>query len=232
MKTHAVYVLIISGLIVALIFLYNQIRELKSINEMRESVIAEKNAEIQYWINKDGKTVSEKQAAELRVRDIEQMYPKIYASIQKDFDIKIKDLKAYIENEFAAQGSGAGSVTHNHYYDSAGRKIRFRDFSMDDGFLKFETRLFDSLSTSLYKYTYTDTAKTAFHVKKKWLFGKEELFASTIFSNPNAKIQSTTNILVNNYRDKRWVISVGIYVDPILRNYGLGINAGYALIKF
>ena len=233
MRTHATYIATIAVLLVVLFFVYDRWQKANKESKLKDSVIAEKNAAITYWVNENGKTVAQKEAAELRAKDLETLYPKVYESITKEFDVKVKNLKAYIENQFAAQGSGTGTVTNNHYYDSASRKtVRFRDFSMDDGYLKFDTRLYDSLASSLYSYNYTDTAKTVIHTKKKHLFAKEQLFASTIFSNPNAKITGTTNILVDSYKDKRWVLSAGAYFDPIRLDYGLSINFGYALLKF
>jgi len=59
------------------------------------------------------------------------MYPEIYNELEKSFDIKVKNLKAYIKNEFEVRGSGTGQVVNNHYYDSATKRIiRFRDFDM------------------------------------------------------------------------------------------------------
>jgi hypothetical protein len=69
--------------------------------------------------------------------------------------------------------------------------------------------------------------------KKIWQIWKDEkLYATTMFSNPNAKITGTTSILVDNYRDKRWVLSVGGYVDPFNQKAGVSLNFGYALLKF
>lgn len=199
------------------------------------SVINEKNDSIHYHKNENGKVVAQKVAAELRAKDLEKAYPEIAESIRKELGIEIRNLKAYIKNEFSARGGGTGTTVTNNYYDTATQKrVYFRDFSMDDGHLTFSTRVYDSLKTSPYRYLYQDTAQTAIASNKKfWQVWKDErLYATTMFSNPNAKINGTTSILVNNYRDKRWVLSVGGYVDPIRQQAGVSINFGYALIKF
>src|SRR5690606_12856000 len=144
MKTHLYYLSGIIGLAVLVYILWTQLENSKSDLRQANSVIAEKNAEIQYRTNREGRIIAEKQAAEIRAKELEKMYPQVYDEIKKDFDLKIKNLRAYIKNEFEARGSGTGEVTHNHYYDSAkNRVVRFRDFKMDDGYLKFETRLYD-----------------------------------------------------------------------------------------
>lgn len=239
MKTHLYYLSGIIGLAVLVYILWSQLESSKSALRQANSVIAEKNAEIQYRTNREGRIIAEKQAAEIRAKELEKMYPQVYDEIKKDFDLKIKNLRAYIKNEFEARGSGTGEVTHNHYYDSAeNRVVRFRDFKMDDGYLKFKTRLYDSLSNALYEYVYSDTASTVIDARKKWLFGKEQLYASTMFKNPNAKITGTTNILVNNYRDKRlsfgisagWgVLKVG---NEVRTGWFMGPSIEYALFKF
>lgn len=214
----------------AWIIRYNEIEK----KELR-SVIAEKNDSIRYHRNEQGKLISEKIASEVRAKDLEKMYPEVVKELEKSFDIKIKNLKAYIKNEFSATGTGTGLVTINNHYDSvAKRSIWFRDFNMDDGYLTFHTRLYDSLSSSLYKYTYSDTAQTVIASNKKWwqVFKNEQLYASTMFSNPNAKVTGTTNILVKNYRDKRWAVVVAAGYDPFRMKPTGMVGLGYTIFKF
>lgn len=234
---------IMSGAILVLILLLtmqsirlskSQLRE-----KQQESVITEKNAVIEYHVNDKGKIVADKEAAELRYKDLQKSYPEIYKALKEEMDVNYKRLKAFVQNEFVSHGTGIGSVTNNHYYDSSINKtIRFRDFHMDDGYLTFDTRLYDSLQSSLYSYTYIDTAKTAIHGKKKWLFAHEELYSTTVFSNPNAKITGTTNILVNNYKDKRFSVSLSAgwglvkVGNEVNTGFFVGPSVSYSLFKF
>lgn len=236
-KTMLILVFFVIVLILLLAWSLERGNKFKKESEQRATVIGEKNAIIEYHVNDKGKIVAQKEAAELKASDLEKAYPEIYKTLKEDMDVNFKRLKAFVQNEFEARGSGTGNITNNHYYDSAsGKNVTFRDFHMDDGYLTFDTRLFDSLSTSLYKYTYRDTAKTAIHGQKKWyqIFKSEKLYATTTFSNPSAKITGTTNIIIDNYRDKRIIVSVGMNYLPFCESqpFQPGIHVGYALFKF
>jgi len=239
MNKDTIFFVVIAALIILLTFQSIRLQKAQTSVEQKESVIAEKNAIIEYHVNEKGQIVAQKQAAEIRAKDLEDAYPKIYESLKRDMDVKIKDLKAFVQNEFEARGSGTGSVTNNNYYDSAsGKNIRFKDFHMSDGYLTFDTRLYDSLQSALYTYVYSDTAKTAIHAKRKWFLASEKLYATTVFSNPNAKITGTTNILVKDYRDKRFSIGISagwglVKVDnDIHTGWFVGPSVSYSLIKF
>lgn len=231
-KEH-VYWAAIAMLLFLFVFLQLRYEHERQKNSQLNTVISEKNDSLHYHRNEQGRLIAEKVAAEVRYQDLQKAYPEIAESIRKEFDLKLKDVKVFIRNEFAARGEGKGSVVTNNYYDSTThRTIRFKDFSMDDGYLKFDTRLYDSLSSALYSYIYSDTSNTVVHSKKKWLFGKEQLYSSTMFSNPNAKVVNSTNVLINNYRDKRFNISIGVYGDPFRMTWGPAVTVGYSLIKF
>ncbi len=233
MKREIIYLFIIILLILFIGWGYNLLRKSRDNERLKESVIAEKNDVIKYHVNQEGKMLGEKHAAELHAKDLERMYPEVYADLEKSFNIKVKDLKAYIKNEFAAHGEGQGTVVHNNYYDSTnGRTIRFLDFSMDDKYLNFNARVFDSLKFSPYKYVYTDTAQNVISAKRKWFLGKEHLYSTTMFSNPNAKITGTTNILVKGYKDKRWAVSLTGGYDPLNNRPAIVIGVGYSIFKF
>jgi hypothetical protein len=216
-KTMLILTIFVIILILLLAWALERGNKFKAESEQRGTVIDEKNAIIKFHVNDKGQTVADKEAAELRYKDLQKSYPEIYKALKDEMDVNYKRLKAFVQNEFAAHGSGTGSVTNNHYYDSAsGKTIKFRDFHMSDGYLTFDTRLYDSLTSSLYTYVYADTAKTAIHGKKKWFLGSEKLYATTVFSNPQAKITGTTSILVNNYKDKR---------------FSIGVSAGWGIVK-
>jgi len=233
MKRETIGLIVIAILTALLIYFYYKSEKHKEEVKSRDSVISEKNDVIKYHVNNEGRILGEKKAAEIHAKELEQMYPHVYAELKKEFDIQQKNLKAYIKNEFSAIGTGTGSVVNNHYYDSTTRRnVRFRNFNMDDGYLKFNTTLYDSLFNAPYSYSYSDTASTVIHKKRKWLLGKEELYSTTKFSNPNAKITGTTNILVKDYRDKRWSVMIGAGYDPFYNKPTAMIGLGYSIFKF
>lgn len=217
-------IVLILFLLLALIFTVIKVEKQDELIHQQESVIREKNATIEYHVNENGKIVAKKEAAELRAKDLEKSYPEIYKFIREEMDVNAKNLKAFVRNEFAAHGTGTGSIINNHYYDSSTNtafdSLKYR---ASDGFMTFsvnlELKFTDNKITytqSPYHYEYIDTASTAIHGRKKWFLGNEKLYSTTTFANPQAKIMGTTNILVNNYKDKRWSI---------------GLSAGYGIVK-
>lgn len=220
-------------------------REVKSLL----SANSEKDAKIEKITNALGEEIFRKQAAEVRIKDLENAYPQLAATLEKQFDIKIKNLKAYIENQFVAHGTGTGTITNNHYhYDSAtGTASDSLKYKMNDGFLSynvnFELKFKDkfTITQSPYHYQYSDTAKTVIASNKKFFqfWKNEKLFATTKFSNPNTSLVGATNILVDDYKDKRWSIGIGAGWGLIITNDGtvevgwyLGPNVSYTLFKF
>jgi septal ring factor EnvC (AmiA/AmiB activator) len=205
----------------------NEIEDKRTLRRM-ESVISEKNAELEFFRSQTGKLLAQKNAAELRSKELEEAYPEIYNTLKKDFDIKVKDLKAYIKNEFKATGSGNADI-NNHYTTIIGGK-EATSLSVNDGYLAFEAVVKDSLNAP-YTYTYSDTIQQAIAVKKKWILGRERLYGTATLSNPNAKVTGSTNVLINDYRDKRFGVGPFIGYNPFTNGVTIGIGVQYSLIK-
>lgn len=232
MKRDTIYFIIIAILLFATGFFATRWMRAKKSSEDKDSIIAEKNDTIRYHINDKGRIVAEKNAAVASSKEIAKAYPQLEKELKDDFDIKIKNLKAYIRNEIIASGGGKASVTNNYYTDSAGNKVEYRDVKFSDGYLKFESTVFEGLDFGESKYTYQDTIVTAIHSKKNWIFGRERLLAVSSLRNPNARVSSTTNILIDNYRDKRFVIYGGVGYDPFNNRPAITVGVGYAIFKF
>lgn len=247
-KTRALIVVSIAFIIVVivLIFASRKIDSLNTLVDQKESVIAEKNAIITYERTDKGKIKAQKEAAELRSKDLEKAYPEIYKFIKDELDINTKNVKAFVRNEFIARGTGTGSVVTNNYYDSStNTSFDSLKYVAGDGYfsfnvnfeLRFKNNKF-SYTQSPYHHQYIDTASTVIHGKKKWFLGSEKLYSTTTFANPNAKITGTTNILVNNYRDKRFSISISAgyglvkVKDEVHAGWFIGPTASYSLFKF
>jgi len=226
-----IYINIIVILLIIEAIVLSTFKEKNDQLKKSESIIEEKNATIQYYITKDKRTVAEKDAAIATAEQFKNAYPALANEIIKSFDIKIKDLRAYVRNEFEAHGSG-NAVTNNHYYiDSTVVRHSIWELKASDGYLDFRATVIDSLHAP-YEYQYTDTITTAIAIRKKWFAGKERLYATSELRNPNAKIIGTTNVLIKDYRDKRWVISAGVSYIPFTNTFQPTVSFGYALIKF
>jgi hypothetical protein len=196
--------------------------------QSHESILSEKNATIEYYRTQTGRLVAEKNAAVLRSRDLEKAYPEIYKALKTDFDIKTKDLKAYIRSEIQATGSGTADIINNDYHYGVKQGAQLR---VNDNYLKLEATVLDSLHAS-YSYTYSDTIQQAISIRKKWFLGRETLYGSAMLSNPSAKVVGSTNISIDNYRDKRFGLGVGVFYDPFTNSPRVGIGVTYNLIKF
>ena len=222
-------VLIASVLIICLLYNKNmksQAREIKL-----TSIIKEKTDSIRHRKNKDGQTVSEKSAASVTPKQFEEAYADLAKELNRQFDVKIKDLRAVIKAEFEARGEGNAVTNYYNVYDSLQRDtVKAINFKVDDGYLDLDATILPSRSP--YKYVYGDTLSYGFVAKKKWLLGREQLYGFGGLRNPNAKIIAATNVLIDSYRDKRWVVSAGVSYLPLTNQVQPSVTVGYALFKF
>lgn len=223
---------VIALLIVAIIVMKARLDDAEFASQRKDTIIAEKSAVIEYHVTENGRLVASKLAAEATAKEALAAYPEIVEKLQRDFDVKIKDVKAFVQTSFQAQGTGETTITNNYYQDSTGNKVRSRLLTFDDPYLHFETTLFDSLTSSMATYIYTDTITMSFHSKRRWLLGKETLYASAMLGNPKAKVLSTTNVLIKEARDKRIFIGPAVMYDPFSQRWSAGITIGYGLLKF
>ncbi len=242
MKTHLTYILLLLALVVALLYFYDQNRKHSAESDRKDSVIAEKNAEIKYHVSVTGKMVSEKLAAEATTKEAMEAYTEVVKEIQREFDVKTKDIKAFVKASFQAHGSGTGTTIINNHYDSATGVtiVDSATFNTNtDKFLKFDVTYFPGKQKfSPYTYTYSDEILMAFHVKKKWILGKEQVFASASFGNPASKVTNQTSVLIKEAKDKRWSIGVSAGYglvkvgNEVHTGFFLGPSVEYALFKF
>lgn len=222
---------IIGGLAAACVILYLRNQNLRSDVAGKSSIINEKNAEIAYRTSETGRIIAEKVTAEATAKHFAEAYPQLAEEIKKEFDIKLKDVKAYVRNEIRAQGKGEGSTVNNHYTDSTGVKRFSQELHVSDNYLRLDAVILDTNRFS-YRYVYADTITTVISAKRKWFLGNEKLFATSSLRNKEAKVMGSTNILIKDHKDKRFVLSAGAYYDPFRQDYGFGVHFGYALIKF
>lgn len=211
-------------------WLFTELRKSQAENNRKDTIISEKQDSLRYERTVSGRLRIEKAAAVTSAKEFHDAYPKLAAELKREFDVKVRDLKAYVKAEFEARGEGTGSISNTYYVDSTGH--RYKEFTMDDGYLRFRTTLFDSLTKAPYRYTYQDTLTYGFKTEKKWLLGKERLYGFGGLRNPNAKITKATNVLIDDYKDKRWVVVAGAAYNPFAGKIIPMVGVGYALFKF
>lgn len=201
----------------------------------KDSIIREKEGIIQYRTNENGKLIAEKAAALLTTNELKEFYDAELKEIKKEMGINAKNLKAFVKAEFQARGEGDAHVTTS-VDPETGEEMT--DFEFDDSFLSFKSRIISGETTAPSQYMYTDQLTYAFHVKRDHWWSKEQLYGSGMLSNPNAKITSATNVLVDNYKDKRWGIGVaagyGVFVhdNEVKTGPGVMVSVHRTIIKF
>jgi hypothetical protein len=230
-RKENISIALIAGMAACIVLLLGLFTQARDDNFRKDSIIAEKNAEIQYRVNKEGKIVAEKQAAQATAKQFAEAYPQLANELMKQFDVKIKDLRAVIQAEFQARGSGNATTNVYNYYDTLTQdSVKAIAFKVNDGYLNMDATILPDRSP--YEYVYQDTLTYGFTVKKKWALGKETLYGFGGLKNPNAKVTSATNVLIDSYNDKRWVLSAGVSYAPFTKQVLPTVTFGYAIVKF
>jgi hypothetical protein len=218
--------------LVGVIVLAEQNRRLRAKSDRQESVIREKTDSLRYERNRAGQLVAEKAAAEVTLKELQTNYGAELRQIREELGVAKRELKAFVKSEFEARGTGETTIEHHHHYDNEGNVVRVDSFRIKDGYLDMLGSIRDSTRIS-YEYTYTDEILHAFQFRRKWAFGKQELYSVSRLRNPNARVTNSTAVLVNEYKDKRWVISTGVSWTPFSPvQFQPSITVGYAWIKF
>lgn len=232
MKAHLTYTLIVLALILALAHFIERSRKLNDEMDRKESVIAEKTDSIKHWKNSAGQAVAEKVAAQVSTKELKEFYKSEIDQIREELGIKDKNLRAFVKAEFAAHGEGSTVINNQFFQDSSGVSVERNTFMIADGYLTLDAIL-DSTEVN-YKYNYKDELLTAFEVRRSWVFGKEKLFASGRLKNKNAMITNSTSVMVDNYKDRRFVVVAGASWLPFNPDvqFWPTLTVGYALIKF
>lgn len=202
----------------------------KLISELKgkDSIIREKTDSLHYERNAKDQEIASKNAAVASLHQLKQAYGNDLTEIKRELNIRDRDLKAFMKANFQAQGYGTTTIIHNHY-DSTGAQVVQPAFSIEDGYLALSGVVKDTTLT--YQYTYTDQILAAFHYENKGWF-KKELHWSGRLSNPNARITSATNAIVEEYKDKRWNVSVGVSYSPFTQQVLPTVSVGWAVFKF
>jgi hypothetical protein len=227
MKPHHIIILVLLTGCVALYYLWR-----RDSNKLAsaESVLTEKEATIKYLKSESGRTISQKPVPEISKADFEKHYADLARELKEDFNLKLRNVRTALQAEIQAQGKGVVTVVRDTIYQPNGSSIEIDSIFVRDGYLSLTGGMADR--TFGYKYTYQDTAIFAISTTKKWLFGKESLTGSVRLSNRNARVISQTAVSIKDYRDKRFVVSVGAGYDPFGNRFVPSIHFGWALLKF
>lgn len=222
--------ILVAVLLVLSGWLFVELRKMKAELNRKDTIIAEKEGQVTHWKTESGRNAIEKDAAIATAKEFKEAYPKFTEELKNEFDVKWRDMRAFVRAEFQAQGKGTGAISNTYYIDSAGQ--RYKEFNMDDGYLKFRTTLFDSMTMAPYQYTYGDTLTYGFNVRRKWFLGKERLYGFGGLKNPQAKIIGATNVLIDEFKDKRF--SLGPYVGYSFtqNRVDFGVSLQYSIWKF
>lgn len=227
-RTNVIGIIVIAAMAVAIWILFNRLQRSDRLNDNYQSVIAEQTDSIRYERTVSGRERAEKLAAQATAKQFKEAYPQFAERVVKEFDVKLKDMKVFIENKFTAHGSGEGTVVNNVYGPDGYLR---KEAEFGDAYLRATVSFLDTSRFS-WTYNYSDTISTVVHTEKKWFLGKEKLYVKSILQNKNAKITGATSVLIDSYRDKRFVIYVGVGYDPFNNRPSVNAGIGYALFKF
>lgn len=221
--------IIIAILILLLVILWDKYQGQKMTAESRGSIIKEQNAELTYRKTKEGQLIADKVAAEARTQDLQEAYPRLAKVLADQMDVRLKNLKTAIQAEFRAINTGTAVLVRDTIIIE-GKVVPVDSVSINDGFLAFRGEL--RRDKFAWDYSYQDSVTIALHVKKKWFLGKETLYSSIMLKNPNAKVTNSTTVQVKEFKDKRWVLSVGASYDPFSNTVRPGVMFGWRVIAF
>lgn len=226
------HLIAISLLVFALVVLWDLYQGQRMTSESRGSIIREKEAEIEYRKSKEGQLIADKVAAEVRAADIAEAYPKLVKDLE-NMSVSMRALRTSIQAEFRALNSGTSTVIRDTIFKEGKFVGVQKSVKIDDGYLRMIGVLNPSNSTEIdWNYSYQDSVTIALHVKKKWFLGKETLYSSIMLKNPNAKVTNSTTVQVSQFRDKRWVISIGGSYDPFSNTVRPSVNFGWKVWAF
>jgi hypothetical protein len=226
--------------------LFRSCDQAAEVRDSLSSIIESREGEVRYLKTELGKTISEKQAAEVSAHQFKEHYKKDLKRLEDEFNIKLKRIKVFATAPIQVDGEGMSFISEDPIDFTGNGKFHLRNLDslrlsngssshlmFSDKYLSFDVDMSEGREGG-YKstYTYRDTISYVLHVKKRWIFGKERLYGSWMFENPNAVALNPESVVIEEYKDKRFAVTIGPYFDPFRGNYGVSIGLGWTLIKF
>jgi len=187
---------------------------------------------VRTWKNKAGQSVSDTRAAEISLKDAKAFYAGELQQIRETFEIRDKNLRSFISAQFNATGKGSVTMSFDTTIQhSSNVRVHTPMFRVSDGFLDFKGTMPDSLHLN-YEYFYRDSVIFATSWKKNGLFRKKTLLVSGAFGNKNATITGLRNVVVSDFKDKRFGIGPMVGYDVLNNRPVVGVSVQYSLIRF
>jgi hypothetical protein len=224
--------IIIGVLLVILVALLFGVRSLTARLKSSQQVNHELIDTVLTWKNKAGQNVSDKRAAEISLKDAKAFYAGELQQIRETFEIRDKNLRSFISAKFNATGKGSVTMSFDTTIQhSSNVRVHTPMFRVSDGFLDFKGAMPDS-ATLNYEYSYRDSVIFATSWKKNGLFRKKTLLVSGAFGNKNATITGLRNVVVSDFKDKRFGIGPMVGYDVFSNRPVVGVSVQYSLIRF
>jgi predicted Holliday junction resolvase-like endonuclease len=258
MKPHNIQTLITAiVLILLLVVIAVSMIKLRAMDKQVES-LTQANGVLQNenttYKHVNGKLLAENQAAELRAEELKKSLPALAEALTKQMDIKMRNLRAGVVAEIRATGSGNASIGRIPFdttgrfhpdpgfiYDSINNHLNLLDsnfepfaLTIDDGYLGAQIDVYNEFKAP-YLYTYSDTIKFAFHMKRPKWHQRKQLYVSGSLANPNATVLRSQGVLVNEFKQKRFGIgpSVSWGMGPDLKpQTTIGLSLHWSWIRF
>ena len=223
---------IIAILLVILAACLYGLKRMEANLKISESVNHELTDTLRTWRNKAGQSVTDKTAAEVNLKHAKDFYAGELKQIRETFEIRDKNLKAFITAQFNATGKGSVSLSFDTTTQHRSNvRVHTPMFRIDDGFLNFKGTMPDSLSLD-YEYSYRDSVIFATSWKKNGLFRTKTLMVSGAFGNKNATITGLRNVEISDFKDKRFGIGPMVGYDLLNNQPVVGVSVQYSLIRF
>ncbi len=79
-----------------------------------ESLVESQQAELKMRRNSQGKLIAEKEAAQIQVSELKNSMPRLREQIEREFELKIRNLRGYSQTNFEARGQGNADIIIRH----------------------------------------------------------------------------------------------------------------------
>lgn len=103
---YASSITLVVAIIIAGLLIYEQNSRIQSLQGANRSL----TSEIQIRKTREGKLISDIQAGEIRAKDLERLLPEVAETITKEFEVKLKNARAYASAQFEAKGKGNATI--------------------------------------------------------------------------------------------------------------------------
>jgi hypothetical protein len=221
-------IIIIVVLVAACVAFYIRAEIYSARNDGLESIIAEKEDTIRTYKNKLGNEVASKRAAEASISVIKESYKKEIEDINKNFNVKIKNLEAYIEAETTSGGTIVTEIRDTVVVDTLYREYGYKRFTYRDEWISLNGLIAEGKVKI--DWLAKDELKIIFYEKSNGFFGKKTLYVDATSLNPYTKIDNLKGIKVGERRVKRF--GVGPYIGYGTKGLDFGLAVHYSVIKF